>query len=108
MVRQTDDMITGPGRLDDRTLRLIRGVLALHPEVKRAILFGSRALGSAGVASDIDLAVDGVDSRLGAERIRRELEDLPLPYRFDVVSLRSINDADLLEHIRRFGVEIVR
>lgn len=44
-------------------------------EEKRALLFGSRALGNAGPASD-------------------------------VVSLQSINDADLLEHIERFGVEI--
>lgn len=37
------------------------------PEVKSAILFGSRALGSAGVASDIDLAIDGVDRSAEAD-----------------------------------------
>ena len=107
MVHSADSMIVGPGRLDRRTLELVRSVLASYPEVTSATIFGSRALGSAHVASDIDIAVDGVESRLQGERIRRELDDLPLPYRFDVVSLRAIEDPDLLEHIDRFGLRIV-
>lgn len=99
-------MITGPGRIDRRTLDLIRGVLARYPEISRAILFGSRALGTAHRASDIDIAIDGVESRLQGEAIRSSLEELPLPYRFDVIPMHSIRNAALREHIDRFGVRI--
>lgn len=35
-----------------------------------------------------------------------ELEELPLPYTFDVCIYHQIEDADLLEHIQRVGVTI--
>ncbi|MCB9466082.1 MAG: nucleotidyltransferase domain-containing protein [Candidatus Eisenbacteria bacterium] len=41
--------------LDPRALNLIRDVLSRHPVVTGAILFGSRAKGTARPASDVDL-----------------------------------------------------
>lgn len=83
---------------------LIREVLAAHPDITGAILFGSRAKGTASPASDIDLALEGIDDPLRAEAVAAELEELPLPYRFDVKALAALQSAPLLEHIHRVGI----
>jgi predicted nucleotidyltransferase len=59
------------------------------------VLFGSRASGSAGVASDIDVAVlprTPLPTGL-LSRIREALEESHVPYRVDVVDLTSVDPA---------------
>jgi predicted nucleotidyltransferase len=85
---------------------LIRGVLLRHPEITGAILFGSRAKGTATPASDVDLALEGTDDPLRASAIAGELDDLPLPYGFDVQALPAIHSPSLRAHIARVGVRI--
>ncbi|MBJ6726864.1 nucleotidyltransferase domain-containing protein [Geomesophilobacter sediminis] len=92
--------------LDPHALQLVRGVLARHAEVTGAIVFGSRAKGTARDASDVDLALEGIDDQLTAEAIASELDELPLPYLFDVKALSAIRHRALLEHIERVGVRI--
>ena len=92
--------------LSEHEWTLIRDVLARHEEVSGAVLFGSRAKGTAGPASDIDLAIEGIDDPLRAESIAGELEELPLPYRFDVQVRTAIKSPALLAHIERVGVRI--
>lgn len=95
-----------PGNLTPRELELIRSVLARHPSITGAILFGSRAKGTASPASDIDLALEGIADPLHAEAIASELEELPLPFHFDVKALAAIRHQPLVEHIARVGVRI--
>lgn len=95
-----------PTGLSEDDLLLIQGVLARHPDVTRAILYGSRAKGSPSPTSDIDLALAGTKDALKVEAIASELEDLPLPYRFDVRGLQLLTHAPLLEHILRVGIPI--
>ncbi|HSL84349.1 MAG TPA: nucleotidyltransferase domain-containing protein [Thermoanaerobaculia bacterium] len=45
---------------DPQLVASIRPVLARHPEIRLALLFGSRARGVAGPAADLDLAVEVV------------------------------------------------
>jgi predicted nucleotidyltransferase len=92
--------------LEPAELELVRSVLRHHPEVVSATLFGSRAKGTHTPRSDVDLALAGPLGALGAEAISAELEELPLPYRFDVHALAAITHAPLLAHIERVGVEI--
>ncbi len=92
--------------LSARDLGLIRDVLARHREVTGAILFGSRAKGTAQPSSDVDLALEGDMTALQAESIAGELDELPLPYRFDVKAAARIQHAPLIEHIARVGVRI--
>ena len=94
--------------LEPAELELVRSVLRQHPEVVSATLFGSRAKGTHTPRSDVDLALTGPLGALGAEAIAAELEDLPLPYRFDVHALAAITYPPLLEHIERVGIEIYR
>jgi predicted nucleotidyltransferase len=90
--------------LTDREASLISSVLNLHPEVSQVKLFGSRAKGCHTPASDIDLALWGVDA-LQAESIAAELNELPLPYRFDIKAFESIKQDSLREHIQRRGID---
>lgn len=71
-----------------------------------AWLFGSRAKGTAGPSSDVDLALEGVDDALRAEAIAAELDELPLPVRFDVKALATLGRSALREHIERVGILI--
>jgi predicted nucleotidyltransferase len=63
--------------LPERAIAAIQRVLARHPQVERAVLYGSRAMGRHRASSDIDLTP--VDPDLGASalaRIEAELDDL--------------------------------
>ncbi len=94
-----------PG-LSEHELRLLRDTLRRHPRVVGAILFGSRAKGTHSPQSDVDLAVVGNLTPLEAESIAGELEELPLPYHFEVQSLERITHEPLREHIGRVGIRI--
>jgi len=101
LVAKLHAQLTRPAELE-----LVRSVFRLHPEVKSATLFGSRAKGTHTYRSDVDLVVAGGIGPLRAEAIAAELKELPLPYRFDVQSLAHIQHRPLLEHIQRVGILI--
>jgi len=91
--------------LSNTEIALITGVIRRHPEVSAVKLFGSRAKGTQTDRSDIDLALWGVDA-LRAEAVAAELDDLPLPYHFDVVPFDLIKQDSLREHIERVGMAL--
>jgi len=94
--------------LRPEALELIRGVFRRHPEVRRVEVFGSRAMGTFENQSDVDLAVWGdVDPHLLA-RIMGELDELPLPYLFDVKAYESIQHEPLKRHIDECGKPLYR
>lgn len=94
--------------LSNHELSLVRGVFGRHPEVFEVILFGSRAKGTNQWQSDVDLAISGDVTPLAAEAIAGELDELPLPYRFEVQPLDRIVHSPLREHIKRVGICIYR
>ena len=93
--------------LPPRTVERIRGVFALHPQVEKAVLYGSRAKGNYRNGSDIDLTLYGegldLNELLG---ILNELDDLLLPYTIDLSLFASLTHPALLDHIQRVGVVI--
>ncbi len=95
-----------PPPLKPAELAMVRSVFRQHPEVKTVTMFGSRAKGTHNDRSDVDLAVTGDIGPLGAEAIAAELDELPLPYRFEVLALEHIHHRPLLEHIQRVGIRI--
>ena len=87
-------------------LDMVRTIFRRHPEVASATLFGSRAKGTHSARSDVDLVVTGDVAPLAAEAIAAELDELPLPYRFEVQPLEHVHYGPLLEHIKRVGILI--
>jgi predicted nucleotidyltransferase len=71
--------------------------------VSRAVLFGSRAKGKWRDNSDIDIAVFGCGNIGG---LATRLDELPMPYKFDLVDYEGISHQPLREHIDRVGVEL--
>lgn len=94
--------------LPETALDSIRSVLARHPGVREAVVFGSRALGREHDRSDIDLELRGDLQLLDAEGVALELEDLPLPFHFDIHLAQNVHHRALREHIDRVGISLYR
>lgn len=92
--------------LNKKEMEAIKSVFLSHPKVESVKIFGSRAKGNYRKNSDIDLVIIGDVDQLEAERISNELDDLPLPYLFDVKTLNQINSPELLDHIKRVGISL--
>ena len=88
------------------TVEKINGVFARHPQVKRAVLYGSRAKGNFKNGSDIDLTLHGEGLVFrDLLRLMDELDELLLPYTIDLSLFHMIDHAALREHIERVGQE---
>ena len=91
--------------LKDEVVEAISKIFQNHPEVETVILYGSRAKGNFKPASDIDLTLQGslLDLTI-LNRISWELDDLLLPYTFDLSIYNQISSPELLDHIQRVGI----
>jgi uncharacterized protein len=94
--------------LPETALDSIRKVIAGYPSVREAILFGSRALGREHARSDIDIALEGDLNLLDSEGIALELEELPLPFHFDIHIAKNVRHQALRDHIDRVGKSFYR
>jgi len=91
--------------LPPSSLKQIRSVFASHPEVETVILYGSRAKENFKPGSDVDLTFKGKQTDLRVlNRIDNELDDLLLPWSFDLSIYSQITSPDLIEHIDRAGI----
>jgi predicted nucleotidyltransferase len=84
--------VTGAIDLSQAELAIVATILRTHlPLGTRAWVFGSRATGSARRYSDLDLALEG-EQPLSADvlgDIAEALSESDLPYKVDVIDLRS-------------------
>lgn len=91
--------------LPDSAVEKIRSVLARHPEVERATLYGSRAKGSFKHSSDIDLTLQGEQlTHRTLMRLMDELDDLLLPWMIDLSIFSTLDHQALRDQIDRDGV----
>ena len=89
--------------LPERTLMMLKNYFVSQPQVKKAMIFGSRAKGNYKKVSDIDFAVWFEDDADLSARIRQGLDDLPMPYKIDVVDYDRLRHEGLKDHIDRVG-----
>jgi uncharacterized protein len=90
--------------LNGKTVEAICEVFLQHPEIDRALLFGSRAKGTFRPGSDIDLALFGQNlTQKILNRLYEKLDDLPIPYGFSLVLFDKITDPAVAAHIDRVG-----
>jgi len=92
--------------LKETTIEKICGVLAQFPQVEKAVIYGSRAKGNYKNGSDIDLTLrGGPDLTLDIlYKIDGQLDDLLLPYTFDLSIFGQLSDPDFIDHIQRVGL----
>ena len=94
--------------LSEDDIRYIIRILDSHREIEKAVVFGSRAMGNCKKGSDVDIAITGhhIDFNLIA-RVHAQLEDeSPMPYFFDIVDFKGLENQQLKQHIQKFGKEI--
>lgn len=91
--------------LKENIIQKIQTVFASFPEVEEVFLYGSRAKGNFKPGSDIDLTLKGEKvSSFVLNKISLKLDDLYLPYTFDLSVYSQIDNKDLVDHIKRIGV----
>ncbi|MDQ2994070.1 MAG: nucleotidyltransferase domain-containing protein [Pseudomonadota bacterium] len=96
-----------PFGLTDDSFNGIESVFSAFHKIVRVHLFGSRALGRERPGSDIDLALEGAGLTFNDQlELRIRLDNLMLPYRFDLVILDDQIDDSLRNHIERVGIVI--
>ena len=90
--------------LKEDVIDKINKIFVKYPQVEKVVLYGSRAKGNPKNGSDIDLALEGREIDLSlVNKINNEIDDLLLPYSFDISILDQINNPDLIDHIKRKG-----
>lgn len=83
----------------------IKEVFKQFISIDKAIIYGSRAKGNFKAGSDIDVTLLGEHlSYKDLVNISMGLDDLLLPYEFDVSIYNDIENEELLLHIKRVGI----
>lgn len=96
--------------LNDRTTSELFEYFKSKPEIKKVVVYGSRAKGNFKNGSDIDFAVwlDEKSIKNGKSaydlRIEAELEELETPYMFDVTDYENLSHEGLRASIDKDGV----
>jgi len=91
--------------LKESTINRINAVFSEYSDIEKVILYGSRAKGNYREGSDIDLTLVGdAVSHAKLNRIETQIDDLLLPYTIDLSLFGHIDNANLIDHIRRVGV----
>jgi uncharacterized protein len=91
-------------------LDMILSEICDHKEICDAIIFGSRAKGNYKKGSDIDIALKGenISFELVAGLKTKFNQEMPIPHHVDVIHYESISNKDLIDHIDRVGISIVK
>ena len=91
--------------LDVDTLRGIQGAIAAVEPIEKVLIYGSRAKGNYKIGSDIDITLMGRNLTLynSIHPLYQQLDELLLPYMFDISILKQIDDLNVVEHILRVG-----
>jgi predicted nucleotidyltransferase len=90
--------------LTELDLSIIRDTLRKHSAIQEAVIFGSRAKGTARPGSDVDIALKGDDLGEAVLEVSTFLnQESILPYYFDILDYHGIDNADLVAHIGRVG-----
>ena len=87
------------------TLRNIREVFARFPSIEKILLYGSRAKGNYKTGSDIDITLIGKNLNLNStiSLLRDALDQLYLPYTFDISIFNQLDEPAFIDHILRVG-----
>jgi uncharacterized protein len=90
--------------LTERDTKTMRDIIDQYPEVRRVVIFGSRAKGTFAQGSDIDLAImnSGVTEAV-ITRMKSAFQESTLPYFIDVINYPALQHPDLKNHIDRVG-----
>lgn len=87
--------------LPERTVNELLDYFKSVPQIEKVVIYGSRAKGTYKSGSDIDFAIWSENDI--SSKIAFELDELPTPYKFDVVNYNSITHEGLKNSIDKYG-----
>ena len=92
--------------LPDKAISQLCDVFRQYAEIRRVIIYGSRAMGRERLGSDIDLCIESDTLTLSQLlSIENRIDDLLLPWKIDLSLKSQIDNPDVLEHIDSVGIE---
>lgn len=96
-----------PYGLDKTDWDKLTAIFTNHEKIEKAVLYGSRAKGNYKPFSDVDITLFGNGlTRNDLIRISLDIDDLLLPYQFDISIFESLKNSSLIDHINRIGINI--
>lgn len=96
-----------PYGINEQSINKLKVLFAAINEIDEVILYGSRAKGGYKESSDIDITLKGIDLNLAViNKLSIQIDDLLLPYTFDISIYDHLNNKDLIDHINRAGKTI--
>ncbi len=94
-----------PFGLKDKDIECIKNVLKQNTKIDEAIIFGSRAMGTERLGSDIDIALKGNGiNQTDINKLNITLDDQPIAYDFDFVIYQQVKTPELAKHIDELGI----
>lgn len=91
--------------LNDHDVKQIRAIFSQFPATEKVVLYGSRAKGTYKNGSDIDLCIFGKNlTKSTLYEIDLALDELYLPYSFDLSLYTELENKELKDHITRMGI----
>ena len=91
--------------LNENELQKIKKIFAKYPQIEKAIVYGSRAVGNYKDGSDIDIVLMGNNLKKDLFYIYDELDN-NLSYFIDINDYNLIKNKNLKRHINKVGKSI--
>lgn len=88
--------------LPEKTTNELLNYFKSRPEIEKVLIFGSRAKGNYRTGSDVDFALWKAQN-LSISTISFELDELPTPYKFDVIDYNSLAHEGMKNSIDKDG-----
>lgn len=96
-----------PYGLTDIDILRLKKLFANNSKIDKVILYGSRAKGTFKTFSDVDITLLGENlSRTDINLLSLAIDDLLLPYQFDISIFSTLKNEELIDHINRIGVTL--
>lgn len=89
--------------LSDIDIDKLCSVFKRYSDIKKVIIYGSRAMGNYRPGSDIDLTIIGHLDWDTFNQLELELDELLLPYQIDLSLHEVLDNTELKAHIERVG-----
>lgn len=89
--------------LSQKTIEILKTFFSKFSDIKMVKIYGSRAIGNYRNGSDIDFALFGDFDKNSIKKISYEIDELNIPYMFDITDYSAIQNNELKEHIDRVG-----
>jgi type I restriction enzyme S subunit len=93
--------------LTDIELKKLHGMFSQYTDIEKVVLYGSRTKGNYKPFSDVDITLIGNTlTHRQLNKLSLDIDELLLPYRFDISIFHTLSNPDLIDHIQRVGITI--